>query len=91
VLGVSTGGALALEAAAAGASIERLAVYEVPYYVPGWDEYVVTITALLAEDRRDEALEHFMRTAGSSEEGIAGRGRDEHRPGADHLDGNGSS
>ena len=34
VLGVSTGGALALQAAAAGASIDRLAVYEVPYYVP---------------------------------------------------------
>ncbi len=81
VLGVSTGGALALEAAAAGASIERLAVYEVPYYVPGWDEYVATITALLAEDRRDEALEHFMRTAGSSEEGIAGARASKYWPG----------
>lgn len=81
VLGVSTGGALALEAAAAGASIERLAVYEVPYYVPGWDEYVATITALLAENRRDEALEHFMRTAGSSEEGIAGARASEYWPG----------
>jgi len=81
VLGVSTGGALALEAAAAGASIERLAVYEVPYYVPGWDEYVATITALLTEDRRDEALEHFMRTAGSSEESIAGARASEYWPG----------
>ena len=81
VLGVSTGGALALEAAAAGAGIDRLAVYEVPYYVPGWDEYVTTINALLADDRRDEALEHFMRTAGSSEEAIAGARASEYWPG----------
>ena len=81
VLGVSTGGALALEAAAAGAGIDRLAVYEVPYYVPGWDEYVATINTLLAGDRRDEALEHFMRTAGSSDEAIAAAKASEHWPG----------
>ena len=81
MLGVSTGGALALEAAAAGAGIDRLAVYEVPYYVPGWDEYVATITALLADGRRDEALEHFMRTAGSSDESIAGARASAYWPG----------
>ena len=78
---MSTGGALALQAAAAGASIDRLAVYEVPYYVPGWDEYVATITALLADGRRDAALEHFMRTAGSSDESIAGARASEYWPG----------
>ncbi|HWM12675.1 MAG TPA: alpha/beta hydrolase, partial [Solirubrobacteraceae bacterium] len=33
VVGISSGGALALEAAAAGLPIDRLAVYEVPYGV----------------------------------------------------------
>lgn len=33
VYGVSSGGALAIEAAAAGSAIDRLALYEVPYLV----------------------------------------------------------
>jgi pimeloyl-ACP methyl ester carboxylesterase len=76
VFGVSSGGALALEAAAAGLAAERLAVYEVPYVVTDdgaarWREYVDRLDAALDADRRNEALELFMRLAGSSEEGIA--------------------
>jgi hypothetical protein len=75
--GVSSGGALVLEAAAAGIAVDRLAVYEVPYNMADewpqrWREYVERLGALLAEGRRGEAIELFMRLAGSSDEGIAG-------------------
>jgi pimeloyl-ACP methyl ester carboxylesterase len=75
--GVSTGGALVLEAAAAGVAVDKLAVYEVPYNVADdwpqrWREYVGQLEAALAEGRRGDALELFMRLAGSSEEEIAG-------------------
>jgi pimeloyl-ACP methyl ester carboxylesterase len=76
--GVSSGGALALEAAAAGLSgINRLAVYEVPYNMADnwpqqWQEYVKQLKAVLTQGRRDDALELFMRLAGSSDEEIAG-------------------
>ena len=74
--GVSSGGALALEAAAAGVAIDKLAVYDVPYSVDDdasqrWREYVERLGPALAEGRRGDALELFMRVAGSSEEGIA--------------------
>ncbi|RCG31274.1 alpha/beta hydrolase [Sphaerisporangium album] len=73
--GVSSGGALVLEAAAAGVSAGRLAVYEVPYDL-GEDtprrqrEYVAKLDALLAGNRRGEMFELFMRTVGSPEESI---------------------
>jgi pimeloyl-ACP methyl ester carboxylesterase len=74
--GVSSGGALALEAAAAGVAVDRLAVYEVPYNLDDdwprrWQEYVEQLAALLAAGRRGDAFELFMRLAGSSEESIA--------------------
>ena len=67
--GVSSGGALALEAAAAGVAVDRLAVYEVPYNVAAgwprrWREYTDTSTALLAGGRRGDAgFALFMRLA----------------------------
>jgi pimeloyl-ACP methyl ester carboxylesterase len=76
--GVSSGGALALEAAAAGLlGIDRLAVYEVPYDMADdwpqlWREYVGRLGAALADNRRGDAFELFMRLAGSSDEEIAG-------------------
>jgi pimeloyl-ACP methyl ester carboxylesterase len=75
--GVSSGGALALEAAAAGLAVDRLAVYEVPYSIGEeasrrWREYVEELKAVLAEGRRGDAVELFMRVAGASEEDIAG-------------------
>jgi pimeloyl-ACP methyl ester carboxylesterase len=55
--GISSGGALALEAAAAGASVDKLAVYEVPYNTADdgprrQREYVEQLGALLAQERR---------------------------------------
>jgi alpha-beta hydrolase superfamily lysophospholipase len=77
VFGASSGGGLALEAVAAGLAIDRLAVYEVPYNVdengPHWNRGdVAEVAALLAESRRGDVVELFMRAVGSSEEDIAG-------------------
>jgi alpha-beta hydrolase superfamily lysophospholipase len=74
VYGEAAGGALLLEAAAAGAPIDKLAVYEVPYGFPGsaqeWLAYRATLEALLADGRRGDAFAHFMRNAGAPEEVI---------------------
>jgi hypothetical protein len=75
--GVSSGGALALEAAAAGSAVDKLAVYEVPFFVAEealqrWREYVEQLGAALAQGRRGAAVELFMRVAGASEEMIVG-------------------
>jgi pimeloyl-ACP methyl ester carboxylesterase len=75
--GASSGGALALEAAAAGLAIDKLAVYEVPYDVADdapqrQRQYAEKLDALLAEGRRGDAFELFMRLAGTPEEMIAG-------------------
>jgi pimeloyl-ACP methyl ester carboxylesterase len=53
LFGVSSGGALALEAAAAGLAIDRLAVYEAPYTIgvaasQRWQEYVEQLGPALA-------------------------------------------
>jgi pimeloyl-ACP methyl ester carboxylesterase len=75
--GVSSGGALALEAAAAGLAVDRLGVYEVPYFVADdalqrWREYVEQLGSALGEGRRGDAVELFMRVAGATEEMVAG-------------------
>jgi pimeloyl-ACP methyl ester carboxylesterase len=75
--GVSTGGALVLEAAAASVPADKLAVYDVPYntadeWPPRWHQYVKRLGATLADGRRSDALELFMQLAGSSEAEIAG-------------------
>jgi pimeloyl-ACP methyl ester carboxylesterase len=88
--GASSGGALALEAAAAGVAVDRLAVYEVPYNMADdgpqrWREYVQQLEALLAEGRRGDAAELFMRVAGASEEMIAGARSSPAWPGLEAL------
>jgi hypothetical protein len=64
-----------LEAAAAGVAVDRLAVYEVPYNMADdgpqrQQEYTETLEGLLAEGRRGDAAELFMRVAGATEEMI---------------------
>lgn len=76
VFGVSSGGMFALEAAAAGLRVGRLAVYEVPYdtaddAVQRGQEYRAQLGVALAEGRRTDAVALFMRLAGSSENDIA--------------------
>jgi pimeloyl-ACP methyl ester carboxylesterase len=75
--GASSGGALAMEAAAAGLPVRSVAVYEVPYSIgeeasQRWRSYGQRLRALLAENRRGDAFELFMRVAGTPEEMIAG-------------------
>lgn len=66
VYGISSGGSLALEAAAAGLAIDRLAVYEAPLIVddsrpPLPADYEHEMRRLVDEDRRSEAVRLFMR------------------------------
>ena len=61
VLGYSSGGALALQAAASGVRMKKLASYEAPYVgmTPGKD-YSADLSALIAADKREKALGYFM-------------------------------
>ncbi|MDL5203932.1 alpha/beta hydrolase [Streptomyces sp. ALI-76-A] len=75
--GVSSGGALALHAAASGLPVRRVAVYEVPYAmdesaVKERAEYTERLTGALARDRRGDAVELFLRLTGLAEEMIRG-------------------
>jgi pimeloyl-ACP methyl ester carboxylesterase len=75
VYGVSSGGALALEAVAAGLPIDRVAVYDVPYSIgekasQRWRDCIEQLGIVLAEGRCGEAVELFMRVAGASEEDV---------------------
>ena len=90
LFGVSSGGMFALEAAAAGLPVGRLAVYEVPYdtaddAVQRAREYREQLGAALAGDRRADAVALFMRLAGSSESDIADAMNSPYWPGLDDL------
>jgi pimeloyl-ACP methyl ester carboxylesterase len=90
LFGVSSGGMFALEAAAAGLPVGRLAVYEVPYdtaddAVQRAREYREQLGAALAEDRRADAVALFMRLAGSSENDIADAMNSPYWPGLEDL------
>lgn len=66
VYGISSGGALVLEAAARGLPITRAAVYEIPLFVAGgrdWDAagYVRELERFVASGNRSKAVKHFMR------------------------------
>jgi pimeloyl-ACP methyl ester carboxylesterase len=63
--GHSSGGALALEAAARTLGITKLAVYEPPFIVDDSrpsvpDDFIEWLTELASTDRRGDAVEHFM-------------------------------
>jgi len=74
--GISSGAVLSLEAAARLDGIRKLAVYEPPFIVddthePRPDDYLDRMDALIAEDRRGDAVKLFMRTVGVPGFGIA--------------------
>ena len=76
LFGASSGGALVLEAVAAGVAATSIAVYDVPYSVrPGaiaaWQTYASDVQKAIADDDRDRAVELFMRVAGLPDEAIA--------------------
>lgn len=69
VFGLSSGGALALEAAAHGLPMTNLAVYEPPFMVGQPEnrppvDYEAQLTRLLSEDRRSDAVALFMKVVG---------------------------
>ncbi|MFF4751953.1 alpha/beta fold hydrolase [Streptomyces sp. NPDC002514] len=74
--GVSSGGALALEAAASGLPVRQVAVYEPPFAGPGGEkehaEYTERLTEALAEGRHGDAVELFLRLTGLAEQMIQG-------------------
>ncbi|MDL4820240.1 alpha/beta fold hydrolase [Actinomadura opuntiae] len=74
LFGISSGGALALRAAAAGVPVSRVAVYEVPF-VPDEDEArkhaarrAEAVQSLLDEGRRGDAVVEFMTGIGMPQE-----------------------
>ncbi|GAA0941647.1 alpha/beta hydrolase [Nonomuraea longicatena] len=75
LFGISSGGALALEAASAGLPVAKVAVYEVPYNLapeqPGIHrEYVRTLGGQLAEGRQGDMMATFLRTVGAPDEAV---------------------
>ncbi|MFJ9538623.1 alpha/beta fold hydrolase [Streptomyces sp. NPDC101225] len=75
--GISSGGALVLEAVASGLPVPRAAVYEVPFAlsedaVRERTEYTARLTEALRENRRGDAVELFLRLTGLAEEMIQG-------------------
>jgi pimeloyl-ACP methyl ester carboxylesterase len=66
--GHSSGASLALEAAAAGARISQLAMYEPPYITDGTrpplpGDYIEHLEQLISEGRRLDVFKYFMTTA----------------------------
>lgn len=78
VFGNSSGAALALDAAAHGVAISKLAVYEAPFVVDGsrppvGEDYLDRLSKLLADGRRGDAVELFLTEAvGVPAEFVAG-------------------
>lgn len=78
VYGISSGGALALEAALGlPTKVKKLAIYEVPYDstpegVRAWHDYRTQLATFIAAAQRGEAAALFMRFVGAPEEMING-------------------
>ena len=69
VLGHSSGGALALEAARQGAQMTKLIVYEVPFILDGSHQptdpdFAEKLQSLVDDGRRSEAVKRFLKVAG---------------------------
>lgn len=75
--GVSSGGALALRAAASELPVRQVAVYETPFAMDEagkeqWAVYTERLTEALSQDRRGDAVELFLRLTGLAEDMIRG-------------------
>ena len=74
--GASSGGALALEAAAAGSAIDKIVVWDLPYATgddvrPLIERYLVDTQAAHDAGQNEEVLELFMRMTGGTDADIA--------------------
>jgi pimeloyl-ACP methyl ester carboxylesterase len=78
VYGISSGAALAMEAAIElGGKIKKLAMYEAPYNDDetarqAWNQYTQQLKELLAADRRGDAVALFMMLVGAAGDQIDG-------------------
>jgi pimeloyl-ACP methyl ester carboxylesterase len=76
--GISSGAALAMEAAIAlPDKVRKLAMYEAPYNddpaaQQTWRKYVKELRELLAADRKGDAVGHFMMLVGASADDVEG-------------------
>jgi len=69
VYGISSGAALALEAATRGLAIKKLALYEAPFIVDGTrppipDNFLASLEDAVAAGRRSDAVKAFMKLVG---------------------------
>lgn len=74
--GASSGGALALEAAAAGSAIDKIAVWDVPYVIgddlwPRFNQYLADTDEAYKAGQDEKLLELFMRLTGGPDADIA--------------------
>ncbi|MCG5216043.1 alpha/beta fold hydrolase [Streptosporangium sp. KLBMP 9127] len=81
VFGGSSGGALALQAAASGLAMGKLAVFEPPYIVgdarsPIAPNFEAELADLIAEDRRGDVVARFMVEAAEVPESMLGEMRE---------------
>jgi hypothetical protein len=88
--GISSGGALVLEAAASGLDVTRLAVYEVPYSADEEAQargraYARNVTAAVAEGRGGDAVDLFLGLVGMPADMIAGMHHAPHWPGMEAI------
>ncbi|WP_345761090.1 alpha/beta fold hydrolase [Diaminobutyricibacter sp. McL0608] len=64
VYGISSGAGIALEAAAAGVRMRKLATYEAPYVAARWKDptvdHLAHMEALVAADKRGAAVSYFL-------------------------------
>ncbi|HEX6231414.1 MAG TPA: alpha/beta hydrolase [Actinomycetota bacterium] len=91
VLGHSSGAVLSLEAAARGAPVTKLALYEPPFIVdhgrpPTPEDYLARLEDLLAAGERGAAVEYFLRVGPRvPEEALAGMRGSPAWPGLERL------
>lgn len=69
LFGLSSGAALALEAANHGLALQKLALFEAPFIVDGSrppipDDYLARLNGLLSQGRRGDAVQLFMKLVG---------------------------
>ena len=72
VFGDSSGGAIAIAAAAAGVEVRKIATYEVPFTQGPSFEFADELSALVSAGNPSEAVERFLLLMGTPPEAIAG-------------------
>jgi pimeloyl-ACP methyl ester carboxylesterase len=85
VYGLSSGAVLAVEAAARGAAVTKLVLFEPPLPTGEVDPDAAALDELIATDRRGDALELFLTGVGLPPEAIAGMRQAPEWPGLEAM------